>query len=756
MKKRYISLILALVLLVPIAVRAAQSTNSNLSATVSIPVTTGLTGTNNSAKSFILDLPSGVSPSAITTSSMKYSGDNTLVSLAVENGKIKVTLKGVELEEKIEVDGYWGAHGNLFQTNIGNSIWRYSDGRRWQINEYDVNKKKLHFYDLPAADSATPSEDPPKRAVSALSNQSTTGLKWYKSKEELIDAQYVVASTITVNPAGGSDYLKDTSFKDGKIVTTYNIGPKAKGVNSTWEKEEAGKPITGDAQGRFYSAFVNYSYKATAKMTSYRYSGKVTFDYTLSDDPTLDASVGVVTPNPNPTQFVSGTDIPVKLDLQGVLGSYTNTTNIDEWVFYAKKTGVDSSLQTKKSALKVVSNSTTFNFTIDDAEVRADPFSQGYTLTATVRFKSPVTLTDGTTITSISDTVTTSVGVYKSLPPSSEPHPTSDPIATGQPPIAKLTAPSSVRAGDEVLVSGVGSRDPDGTITDYSWGTTGSSLEIGNVDRGKVLYGVDQIGESYPVHLTVVDNDGLTGDAEKTITVTAPAPKASFTVSGSLKENRKVTLTNTSDAPTHYPLLPGKTVLTITAVSGGTNAEIAYQGDLSNFTETDVLFRKAGTYKVSLSVTNTYGLTATKEQVLTIKADESPFAYFTMPQKVYRDPDNGNKAVVSIDDMSFSTDNDTIAQRVWMYRYDSDNDGSFEDENWVTYNNANESRLNMSFSEVGKYEIKVIVYEEFGQPTIDELVSQSDRRWTDGSTTQALIERTVEVDNRAPEVDWGS
>lgn len=60
-------------------------------------------------------------------------------------------------------------------------------------------------------------------------------------------------------------------------------------------------------------------------------------------------------------------------------------------------------------------------------------------------------------------------------------------------------------------------------------------------------------------------------------------------------------------------------------------------------------------------------------------------------------------------------------------------------------------------TQVGRYEIRLTVFEEFGQPTIEDYVTEADRRSADSYTDpikQALVERTVEIDNRAPEVDW--
>lgn len=108
---------------------------------IAVPITTGLQGSNNAAKDFYLEFPSGVSSSSVKTGTLKYSGSNEKTSLSLENGKIKVTLKGVSNQKYIKgVQGYRASYEALYKTIIYNSIWLYSDGRRWQINEYSEKK----------------------------------------------------------------------------------------------------------------------------------------------------------------------------------------------------------------------------------------------------------------------------------------------------------------------------------------------------------------------------------------------------------------------------------------------------------------------------------------------------------------------------------------------------------------------------------------------------------------------------------------
>jgi hypothetical protein len=257
------------------------------------------------------------------------------------------------------------------------------------------------------------------------------------------------------------------------------------------------------------------------------------------------------------------------------------------------------------------------------------------------------------------------------------------------------------------------------------------------------------------IGLTVSDKDMMADSTGTYVQVIEPLPEADLEVSGTLKENRRVVITNTSTSPTHYPLVTAKTQFTITAVTGlgGSNTAIKYSGSLSGVTSKEVLFKQPGIYKATISVENTLGYKATNEVTFEIIPDDSPYIYFSIPGRVYRDPQNSNKATVGIDDLSYSPDGDIIDQRTWEYRYDSDNDGSFDDESWVIFSNGNEHRLNLVLSEVGKYEIRHTAYEMFGQSTITEFITSADRRYAD-SGKQPMDEKIVEVYNLAPEGNW--
>ncbi|WP_339289614.1 hypothetical protein [Paenibacillus sp. FSL E2-0201] len=735
--------------MVPSLIYSAQSTDVK-QGTVSVPLSTGLIGSGNSTKTFYLDIPIGVTSSAIKSGTLKYSGNNSVVgAITLENGKIKLTLKGNEKDETFPVMGKDGAFEDSFISVPGNSIWRYADGRRWQINDYKDNQGINVSYNVNATDYSTPSETPPTRTVMTKSDPANPSVAtWYRQDQTQVPYSSVVQSSIKLNPQALVGDKGTVSVKNGKFIITYTV-PSAK-KRPEEVSESFGKG--GHAKGWLYYVTLPYYFDATAKVTSYSYAGTVNFDYNLPTEPTLIGTVTLNKPNPNPTKL-GDKDEPVQISLMGQLQGYNDASNIDEWVFYAKEKDRNNTLKTKKESAKTFNVSTLFDFEIKKSSVTGEHFTQEYALTVLVRFKKPIVTKNGT-ITSLEQPLQISAGVYKNQPLVTFPPPPTEPAEPeGKPPIARISTARYIKAGDDMLVSGNASYDPDGYITDYAWSTSGAQGKIGNVPRGYVWYTREQVGETFPIALTVVDNDGQIGSTSTEVTVIEPKPAAIIGIEGILKQNRKTTLFNRSQSPTRFPLIASKTRVTITAVSGGTNADIKYSGTLSELESKDILFKKPGKYKASIYVENTLGYSDSDEITFDIVPDEAPYNYFTLPGVVYRSPDYGNKAVVSLDDISYSPDKDVVGWRLWEYRYDSNNDGSFEGEKWVIFSNENADRLNLELSEVGKYEVRLTVFEEFGQPTIDEFVTEADRKSTN-SDGQKLSSRVVEVKNRAPEVDW--
>ena len=762
MKKIFNQLIISILLMATFIEVGAVEAAESKTATIAIPTNTGLIGDDYATKSYVLELPSEVTAASINTSSIKYIGTNTLIGgITLVDGKVNLKLNGVANTKMLtNLKGYRGSWAAYYLANPSNSIWRYSDGRRWQINEYEEARNSMKTYDKPAEDNGTPSVRPPRVVVSAGPAQDMQYIKWYDGAQtNVIDSKYIVTNTITpiVNTEKSSSYIKEPpKFKNGRVIVNYAIpymvSPNGEVAEQTFTNQDADSshPLVGHAEGRKYEVNVYYSYRAEAKVPTYSYSGSVSFSYTPITEPTLDGRVAVMHPSPNPT-LDEGKDIPVTLKITGDLLAYTDSSNIMEWVFYAKETD-SSAVSTKKDGNRVLTSTKSFdNFMIPKAKFAGGDFEQEYTVTVTVRFSRPV-VTPAGSVTSLTKTMKARVGVTKT--PTDIP---TQPSGGTKPPVAILDIPDSVMAGEEFMVDGQFSYDPDGRIVDYRYATP-AAIETVAGKYGFTWYPLSEVGKWKSINLRVTDNDGLQAATNGKLEVTAPIPQAAITISGTRKENRKVTLHNASiDLSEHYPIVDAKTQFTIQAISGGTAADIKYSGTLAGLNDIDVLFKKAGIYKATIYVENNAGYSDAATIIFEIVPDEYPVVYFAAPSKVYRDPDNGNAAPVPLTDMSFSTDYDFVGRRLWEYRYDAENDGDFTNNAWTIFSNSNQSSLSVSLNRVGKYEIKLTVFEEFDQPTIDEFVTEADRRSSDSYTSkpmQPLAERVVEVYNRAPVVDW--
>lgn len=88
---------------------------------------------------------------------------------------------------------------------------------------------------------------------------------------------------------------------------------------------------------------------------------------------------------------------------------------------------------------------------------------------------------------------------------------------TNQPPSAKIQgAPLSGTAGQPISLSSAGSADPDGSITSYLWTFgDGTSSTLANPSHSYASAG------TYTVNLKVTDNQGASGNAISTATITA-------------------------------------------------------------------------------------------------------------------------------------------------------------------------------------------------------------------------------------------
>jgi PKD repeat protein len=212
---------------------------------------------------------------------------------------------------------------------------------------------------------------------------------------------------------------------------------------------------------------------------------------------------------------------------------------------------------------------------------------------------------------------------------------------TGTPnaaPVASFTAsPSNLT----LAVDGSASSDPDGTIASYAWtfgdGTTGTGV------RASKTYAA---AGTYTVTLTVTDNGGRTATSSRQVTVSAApnaAPVASFTASPS-----NLTLAVDGSASSD---------------ADGTIASYAWtfgDGTTGTGVTASKTYAAAGTYTVTLTVTDNGGRTATSSRQVTVSAapNAAPVASFTA---------SPTDLTVAVDGSASSDADGTIASHAWTF-----------------------------------------------------------------------------------------
>jgi hypothetical protein len=328
-------------------------------------------------------------------------------------------------------------------------------------------------------------------------------------------------------------------------------------------------------------------------------------------------------------------------------------------------------------------------------------------------------------------------------PPVIPPEP---PEAPNLPPTAVFGLPSYTYEGDTVDVS-ESSFDLDGEIVDWDWDHEPAFAGSSHLLKGGGELTIETIGK-FNITLTVTDDDGATNSVTHFIVVKAAKPEAIIAYQGSLKENRKVTLNSirskSSDA---YPIDHSRDEWVITPISGGTAADIKL-GTRSGANQ-EVLFKKAGTYRVGLRVHNEKYDSEWVYKDIIIVPDDPPVTNFLRPAITFRNPADSNHASITLNDRTFSLDGDMISQRIWKYKYDSDNDGSFLDEAWAILDSGNNSAPVLRVTKVGKYLVELEAKESFGQPTIPAFITEADYR-TGNTSTKPQADKIIDVQNIAP------
>jgi len=255
-------------------------------------------------------------------------------------------------------------------------------------------------------------------------------------------------------------------------------------------------------------------------------------------------------------------------------------------------------------------------------------------------------------------------------------------LMTNQPPIAIINAPSVANQGEELMIDGLASTDPDGgSIVSFEW-------DLGNniTATGPTVTNIYNNG-LYVITLTVLDDDGQTETSTQTITIQNLPPIASISGPETGWEGDTLTF----DGSGSYDPDP-------TGYGGISTYDWAIDGEFIGTGE-DILytFPTDGIFNVSLMVTDIDDSTSYSVKMVTIVDTPAPVAVISAPSEAKQ-----GEEVTLNGSASYDPDG-TIVNWTWDF-----GDGNIEEGITVTH----------TWEEIGTYLIQLTVRDNNGSIAI--------------------------------------
>ena len=527
----------------------------------------------------------------------------------------------------------WGPHGI---DGVSDGIFNLTINLEVPVNETQA------FASCPTITDEW--EDIAKITFSIANMNSTSNLVFSQNDEYISFNNYF--------PNDGSDQLLDGIFYDlnEPFVCTILEAPTAN-ITTNTNSGNAPLPVnfSGSDSNDSDGTIVSYAWDfgdgstGTGENASHTYTTSGTYTATLTvtdDDGLTDGSL---------TTISVGEEL---LPPTAIIVTDSNSGNAPLPVSFDGSSSTDSDGSISSYSWNFGDGSTDSGSNVNHT------FSAGtYTVTLTV--------TDNDGLTDVS-TTTILVGVELELP------------------TAEITAnTNSGEAPLAVNFSGSNSSDSDGTIVSYAW-----DFGDGSMDSGvNASHSFTEAG-SYTVSLTVTDNDGLTNTATTTIVVNeeviALAPTAEITAN-----------INSGDAP-----LPVNFSGSNSSDSDGTIVSYAWDfgdGSTDSGVNASYSFTEAGSYTVSLTVTDNDGLTNTATTTIVVNEEVIALA----PTAEITANTNSGEAPLAI---NFSGSNS------------SDSDGTIVSYAWDFGNGVSGNGMNSNylFTTPGEYIVSLTVTDNDG------------------------------------------
>lgn len=212
-----------------------------------------------------------------------------------------------------------------------------------------------------------------------------------------------------------------------------------------------------------------------------------------------------------------------------------------------------------------------------------------------------------------------------------------------------------------------------------------------------------------------------------------PTPHAGYTVTGTNKEYRKIIIEDDSIVHRLYNLDSSKTALKVTRKDTGESTTITSSSNkilswikAKRITSSKIEFLvvNEGEYRIEYHVEDTRGKTGDIQGTVIVYEDKEPEFDLFIDRPVIRYEGIGH---IQGDEDSFSPDEDFISPRELKKIHDTNNNGSYQEpQSNITLNG--DGSFDIPVNEVGKRQLKYKVIEDFGQPTIPELLVSGEGR----------------------------
>jgi len=248
-------------------------------------------------------------------------------------------------------------------------------------------------------------------------------------------------------------------------------------------------------------------------------------------------------------------------------------------------------------------------------------------------------------------------------------------VGENQPPTAAFTATPTSGLNPLTVEVDASDSDDDGQLVAIDWDFGNGETASG--ETASVTYADDG---TYEITLTVTDDKGLTDTATTTIEVGEnQAPVAAFTATPDTGLNPLTVDVDASD-------------------SSDDGEIVSYEWDFGNGETASgetasVTYADAGTYEITLTVTDDKGLTGTATATVEVGENQAPVASFTAT------PTNGETPLVVEVDASDSSDDGEIVSYEWDF-------GNGE--------TASGETASVTYADAGTYEITLTVTDDKG------------------------------------------